>query len=205
ADAIQAVLQAVLAIKSGMAEVIALVYGNDQRSAAVQYGGPPAMGGGVFLSYVYHSPWGLTSQGSLYALMYQRYEELNGLDDSTLGQVSVAQRQWASLNPNAIMRKPISMEDYLTSAYIAEPLHLYDYCLINDGGVALIIMEAERAKKVAANPVYIRGIGRSDLNSKATSLGPRLLDFCLPAQRKAAEQVFNAAGMGPKDIDALMV
>jgi len=205
ADAVQAVLQAVLAIKSGMAEVIALVYGNDQRSAAVQYGGPEAMGGGAFLSYVYHSPWGLTSQGALYALMYQRYKELNGLDDSTLGQVAVAQRQWATLNPNAIMRKPITMEDYLASAYIAEPLHLYDYCLINDGGVALIIMEAERAKKVAENPVYIRGIGRSDLNSKATSLGPRLLDFYLPAQRKAAEQVFNAAGMGPKDIDALMV
>src|SRR5690606_37680449 len=106
ADAVQAVMQAVLAIHSGMAEVVALVYGNDQRSAAVQYGGPEAMGGGAFLSYVYHSPWGLTSQGALYALMYQRYKELNGLDDSTLGQVSVAQRQWASLNPNAIMRKP---------------------------------------------------------------------------------------------------
>jgi len=209
ADAIQAVLQAVLAIKSGMAEVIALVYGNDQRSAAVQYGGPEAMGGGAFLSYVYHSAWGLTSQGALYALMYQRYKELNGLDDSTLGQVAVAQRQWASLNPNAIMRKPITMEDYLGSAYIAEPLHLYDYCLINDGGVALIIMEAERARKAAAKsgtkPVYIRGIGRADLNSKATSLGPRLLDFYLPAQNKAAKQVFDAAGLGPKDIDALMV
>ncbi|MGH8814509.1 MAG: thiolase family protein [Advenella sp.] len=205
ADAVQAVLQAVLAIKSGMAEVIALVYGNDQRSAAVQYGGPEAMGGGAFLSYVYHSPWGLTSQGALYALMYQRYKELNALDDTTLGQVAVAQRQWASLNPNAIMRKTITMDDYLNSTYIAEPLHLYDYCLINDGGVALIIMEAERAKKTVKNPVYIRGIGRSDLNSKATSLGPRLLDFYLPAQRAAAEQVFQAAGMGPKDMDALMV
>ena len=54
ADAVQAVFQAVMAIKSGMAEVVALVYGNDQRSAAVQYGGPEAMGGGSFLSYVYH-------------------------------------------------------------------------------------------------------------------------------------------------------
>ena len=72
ADAVQAVFQAVMAIKSGMAEVVALVYGNDQRSAAVQYGGPEAMGGGSFLSYVYHSPWGLTSQGALYALMFQR-------------------------------------------------------------------------------------------------------------------------------------
>lgn len=205
ADAVQAVLQAVLAIRSGMAEVIALVYGNDQRSAAVQYGGPEAMGGGAFLSYVYHSPWGLTSQGALYALMVQRYLQLHGVDGRELGQVAVAQREWASLNPDAIMRKRISLDDYQASAFIAEPLHLYDYCLINDGGVALIIMEAERARRTARQPVYIRGIGRSDLNSKATSLGPRLLDFYLPAQREAARQVYDAAGLGPQDIDALQV
>lgn len=205
ADAVQAVLQAVMAIKSGMAEVIALVYGNDQRSASVQYGGPEAMGGGAFLSYVYHSPWGLTSQGALYALMYQRYKSLNGLTDEGLGQVAVAQREWSSLNPNAIMREKISLEHYLSTKYIAEPLRLYDYCLINDGGVALIIMEAERAKKLTKKPVYIRGIGRSDLNSKATSLGPRLLDFYLPAQKAAAEQVYDAASIGPEDIDALQV
>ena len=62
-----------------MAEVVALVYGNDQRSAAVQYGGPEAMGGSLFLSYVYHAPWGFTSQGALYALMFRRYMELTGL------------------------------------------------------------------------------------------------------------------------------
>lgn len=205
ADAIQAVLQAVMAIKSGMAEVVALVYGNDQRSAAVQYGGPEAMGGQSFLSYVYHSPWGLTSQGALYALMFQRYKQLQGISDADLGQVAVAQRQWASLNPNAIMRKTITIEDYLAADYIAEPLRLYDYCLINDGGVALIIMEASRARKTTKKPVFIHGMGRADLNNKATSLGPRLLDFYRPAQNKAAEQVFNAAGLGPKDMDALFV
>ena len=207
ADAVQAVFQAVMAIKSGMAEVVALVYGNDQRSAAVQYGGPEAMGGGSFLSYVYHSPWGLTSQGALYALMFQRYKELHGISDRDLGQVAVAQRQWASLNPNAIMRnKPLSMEDYLAAPYIAQPLRMNDYCLINDGGVALIIMEASRARRLANNKaVTIHGLGRSDLNNNATSLGPRLRDFYLPAQRGAAEQVYAAAGIGPKDVDALMV
>jgi acetyl-CoA acetyltransferase len=205
ADAIQAVLQAVMAIKSGMAEVVALVYGNDQRSAAVQYGGPEATGGGAFLSYVYHSPWGLTSQGALYALMFQRYKELLGISERDLGQVAVAQRQWSSLNPNAIMRKTITLDDYMSAAYIAEPLRLYDYCLINDGGVALIIAEASRARKMAQKPVVIHGMGRADLNSKATSLGPRLLDFYRPAQMKAADQVFAAAGVGPKDMDALLV
>ncbi|MGE8610687.1 MAG: thiolase family protein [Achromobacter veterisilvae] len=207
ADAVQAVFQAVMAIKSGMAEVVALVYGNDQRSAAVQYGGPEAMGGGSFLSYVYHSPWGLTSQGALYALMFQRYKQLHGIGDSDLGLVAVGQRQWASLNPNAIMRnKPLSLDDYLAAPYIAEPLRMNDYCLINDGGVALIVMEASRARRLANNKaVTIHGLGRSDLNHHATSLGPRLMDFYLPAQRGAAEQVYAAAGVGPKDIDALMV
>lgn len=206
ADAVQAVLQAVLAIKSGMAEVVALVYGNNQRSAAVQYGGPKAMGGGAFLSYVYHSPWGLTSQGALYGLMFQRYQQLWGLTDRDLGQVAVGQREWASLNPNAIMRnKTLSIDEYMAASYIAEPLRLNDYCLINDGGVALIIMEASRARKTVKNPVYIHGIGRSDLNHHATSLGPRLMDFYRPAQMQCAEQVYNAAGIGPKDIGALQV
>lgn len=205
ADAVQSVFQAVMAIHAGLAEVVAIVYGNDQRSAAVQYGGPQAMGGQSFLSYVYHSPWGLTSQGALYALMFQRYKELWGVSDRDLGQVAVAQRQWASLNPRAIMRKPITMDDYLAAAFIAEPLRLFDYCLINDGGVALIIMEAERAKRTCANPVYIKGLGRSDLNHQATSLGPRLIDFYRPAQQRAAAQVYDAAGVGPKDIDALLV
>jgi acetyl-CoA acetyltransferase len=206
ADAVQAVFQAVMAIKSGMAEVVALVYGNDQRSAAVQYGGPQAMGGSSFLSYVYHSPWGLTSQGALYALMFQRYMQLHGVTDRDLGKVAVGQRQWASLNPNAIMRdKPLSLDDYLAVKYIAEPLRMNDYCLINDGGVALIVMEATRARRVSDKAVMIHGLGRSDLNHHATSLGPRLMDFYLPAQQRAAEQVYAEAGIGPKDVDALLV
>lgn len=206
ADAVQSVFQAVMAIKSGMAEVVALVYGNDQRSAAIQYGGPEAMGGGSFLSYVYHSPWGLTSQGALYALMFQRYKELYGVTDRDLGQVAVGQRQWANLNPNAIMQtKPLTIDDYLTVKYIAEPLRMNDYCLINDGGVALIIMEASRARRVSDKAVMIHGLGRSDLNHNATSLGPRLVDFYLPAQQSAAEQVYAEAGIGPKDVDALLV
>jgi acetyl-CoA acetyltransferase len=101
--------------------------------------------------------------------------------------------------------KPLSIDDYLAANYIAEPLRLNDYCLINDGGVALIIMEAERARKTCRKPVYIKGLGRSDLNHHATSLGPRLIDFYRPAQQRAAEQVYTAAGVGPKDIDALLV
>ena len=210
ADAVTAVAKAAQAIATGAAEVVALVYGNDQRSAAIQYGGPEAMGGDAFLSYVYHSPWGLTSQGALYALMFRRYMALTGARERDLGQVSVAQRGWADLNPRAIMKgRKITLEDYLASTYVAEPLHLYDYCLINDGGVALIVAEASRAKAIAAKsgqkPVLIHGIGRADLNREATSLGPRLLEFYRPAQKLASESLYAMAGVGPKDVDVLLV
>ncbi|MGE0717958.1 MAG: thiolase family protein [Alphaproteobacteria bacterium] len=206
ADAAMSVIQACMAIRTGMANVVALVYGNDQRSAEIQYGGPNAMGGEAFLSYVYHSPWGLTSQGALYALMYRRYMDVHGATERDLGQVAVAQRANANGNPHAIMRgRPITLDDYMASRHIAEPLHLFDYCLINDGGVALILASPDVVRRIDRKPVWVHGVGRADLNHGATSLEPRLIDFYLPAQRLAAKQVFDMAKVGPGDIDALQV
>jgi acetyl-CoA acetyltransferase len=205
ADAVLSVVQACQAIEAGLASVVALVYGNNQRTAGTQYGGPAAMGGQSYLSYVYHSPWGLTSQGGLYALMFQAYREARGMTEAELGEVSVAQRQWAALNPNAIMRDTFTVEDYLASRYICEPLHLYDYCLVNDGGVALIICDAERARKIRKDPVYIETAARFDLNRGASSLEPRLTDFYLPAQQAVAKQVFDTTGISPEDIDVFQV
>jgi acetyl-CoA acetyltransferase len=85
ADAMLAVIEACMAIKAGLAETVALIYGNDQRSAAIQYGGPEAMGGNLFLSYVYHAPWGYTSQGALYAMMFRRFMDLTGCTEAQLG------------------------------------------------------------------------------------------------------------------------
>jgi acetyl-CoA acetyltransferase len=204
ADAVLSVIQAVTAIGAGLAETVAIVYGNDQRSAKIQYGGPQAMGGEAFLSYVYHRPWGFTSQGALYALQFQAYKAATGFTERDLGHVAVAQRQWSSMNPDAVMRKRITIDDYMASAYICEPLRLYDYCMINDGGVALILTTAERARTMR-KPVYVKGFGRRDLNVGATNLEPRLTDFYLPAQQDSARQAFAMSGVGPEDIDVLQV
>lgn len=204
-DAVLSVVQACMAIESGRADIVALVYGNDQRSVGTQYGGPQAMGGDAFLSYVYHAPWGLTSQGALYALTFRRYSLLHGVSERDLGHVATAQRQWSSLNPNAIMRKEITVDDYMAASYICEPLRLFDYCLINDGGVALIIAEAELARKLSPKPVFIQAVGRYDLNRGATSLEPRLTEFYRPAQQAVAEQVFGNSGLDPSDIDVFQV
>ena len=205
ADAIQAIMQACHAIEAGMAEVVALVYGNAQRSVGTQYGGPQAMGGDDYLAYVYHAPWGLTSQGALYALTLRAYQHARGFTEADLGHVAVAQRAWSSMNPEAIMRERVTLDDYLGSPYVCEPLHLLDYCLINDGGVALIIAEAGRARRIRRDPVYIEALARSDLNRGATSLEPRLSEFYLPAQRQAAEQLWDAAGLGPEDVDVAQI
>jgi acetyl-CoA acetyltransferase len=205
ADAVLSVVQACMAIETGRADVVALVYGNDQRSVGTQYGGPQAMGGDAFLSYIYHAPWGMTSQGALYALMFRRFSELYGVTERDLGQVAVAQREGSARNPNAIQRKLITLDDYMAAPYITEPLRLFDYCLINDGGVALIIAEAGLARKLSPHPVYIEAIGRYDLNTGATSLEPRLQDFYRPAQQAVAEQIFGQSGLDPSDIDVLQV
>lgn len=205
ADAAQSVIHGVLAIATGLAETVALVYGNDQRTAGTSYGGPQQMGGESYLSYVYYAPWGMTSQGALYALMTRRYMELCGLSEAELGEVAVAQRAFASMNPRAIMRKRITLEDYLAANYISEPLRLFDYCLINDGGVSLILTTSERARSSHRPLVTIAGIGRADENVGASSLEPRLLDFYHRGHHLAREQLYAMAGIGPEDVDSLQV
>ncbi|MEI2416530.1 thiolase family protein [Orrella sp. JC864] len=204
ADAPTAMLKAIAAIESGQAETIALVYGSNQRSAKVQYGGPAAMGGDMFLAYVYHAPWGLSSQGALYALTANAYMHQTGMTQAELGCVALAQRQWAGLNPEAILRRPVSIADYLASPFICEPLRLLDYCMVNDGGVALIVTTAERAARTG-RAVHVKGIGRYDENRASTSLAPRLDGFYRTAQRNAGASSFAMAGVCHEDIDLFSV
>jgi hypothetical protein len=128
---------------------------------------------------------------------------LHGVTPAQLGEIAVAERRFAQLNDNAIMREPLSIDQYLEGRYICAPLRLNDYCLVNDGGVALIVTTADRARRLARRPVFVSGIGRSDMNRDATSLRPRLFDFYHTAHRAAAEQVYGAASAGPQDMDVV--
>ena len=148
-DAAQCIIEATMAINCGLCTTVALVYGNAQRSMDTAYGGPRVTGGGI-TSYFYYAPWGLTSQGALYALFFQRHKLLYGTTDEQLGAIAVAFRKHACMNPNAVMQKPLTIEDYMKAPYVAEPLRLFDYCLINDGGVAIIVRRADMAKESQA-------------------------------------------------------
>lgn len=206
ADAGNAVIQAAFAIVTGMASTVAVVYGNDQRAAGVQYGGVDAMGGDKVLPYVYYAPWGLTAQGSFYAMTTRAYFEHSGLRPRELGEVAVAQRMHAQLNDNAVMREPLTIEDYLASREIVSPMHLYDYTIINDGGVAMIITSAQdAARHHSGRAVLVAGMAKADLNADASSLRPRLTNFYRPAQAVVAENLFNMVGYGPEAINAVQI
>ena len=204
-DAVNAVMTAAMAIHAGAAECIALVYGNNPRTKGTQYGGAQADGGERFLAYVYYAPWGMTSRGALYAMMTQRYMALHGTTPAQLAEIAIAERRFASLNDNAVMRDTINVDDYIAARFICEPLRLYDYCLVNDGGVALIVTTTERARKMRKKPVVIRGIGRSDMNREATSLRSRFFDFYHTAHKQAADDVYANAGIGPGDVDLVQI
>jgi acetyl-CoA acetyltransferase len=187
-------------IRDGLATVVALVYGNNGRSSGDRYGGAGdtyGSGGGA-----QWFPYGMTSPGAFHALMTRRHMELYGTTADQLGAVSKTFRDHAALNPAAVMRNPITLADYHASRYICEPLHLLDYCLINDGGVALILTSGTRARDLAQVPVYMRGCGMATALA-ASSFPPD--DFWRAPMRQAAAKSFRAAGVARSDISALMI
>jgi acetyl-CoA acetyltransferase len=191
---------AVSLVMSGRHHTVALVYGNNGRSAGVAYGGADdsyGSGGGALWF-----PYGMTSPGAFHALMMRRHMELYGTTEEQLAQVSMTFRRHAALNPQAVMRQTFDLDAYMNARPICEPLRLLDYCLINDGGVALIITTPERARGLKKPPVHIRGSALQTVF--ADSMFPPE-DFWRGALQKVAKRSFGAAGLRHEDISALML
>lgn len=187
-------------ILSGQATTVALVYGNNGRSAGAAYGGEGDTygGGGVGPWF----PYGMTSPGAAHAVMFQRHMHLYGTRSEQLAAISVAFRNHAVRNPAAVMRTPITVEDHQNSRFIAEPLHLFDYCLINDGGVALILTAADRAADWARPPVYIRGFAQAAQLRNSALPSP---DFWYEPMQDIARRIYPMADVTQDDLDALMI
>ena len=201
AGAAAAVIAATQAIHVGLCTTVLCIMGNAQRSNNAQFGGP-GVGANARTSYIYYAPWGQTSQGALYALSFKRHQIVYGTTVEQLGAVAVAFRKHASLNPNAVMQQPLTIADYLESRYIVEPLHILDYTIINDGGVALILQRADMARDTKQPPVLVSGIGWHELNVDGNQLRPRVEDFYRSSHRAAARSVYPMAGLsGPADVD----
>ena len=190
-----AIIEAMLAIETGAADYVALIYTNIGRSRRVNYGGDEAAS--------LWDPWGFTSPGAAHAMMFQMHQNRYGTTTRQLAEVSVAFRQHALLNPDAVMKKPMTIDDHEEARPIVEPLRLLDYCLINDGAVCVIMTSAERARDLKKPPVLISGVGARDAFSQS-SISNFDENFWYAEARDTAAQVYQMAGVGPSDIDGLM-
>jgi acetyl-CoA acetyltransferase len=157
--------------------------------------------GNLDMNELYDSVYGLASPGALYSLALSRYFHMYGGTEEQLGAVAVAFRKWAGMNPKAIMRSPMTIDDYMNSRYVAKPLHLFDYCLVNDGAVALIITSAERARELKQPPVYITSVTQQGrLREQYASE-----DFWFSAGAQMRKSLLHQIGLDIDDVDTLQV
>jgi acetyl-CoA acetyltransferase len=124
-----------------------------------------------------------------------------GTRPEQLAEVAVATRKWATLNEKAFMRDPISIEDVLSSRWISEPLHLLDCCLVTDGGGAVVIVSAERARDIPKAPVWILGHGESHTHLGIASMP----DLTTTPARQSGATAFGMAGLVPGEVDVTEV
>jgi acetyl-CoA acetyltransferase len=157
----QMVQYASMAVATGMAEVVACVFADnplkENRGAGAAYGGATQPSGWMGLL----GASGVVGANPMYALAARRHMNTYGTTSEQLGHIAVAQRQWAQLNPLAQMRTPMTLDDHQASRIIADPFHLFDCCLVSNGGIAVIVTTAERAADLAQPAVHVHGWGQS--------------------------------------------
>jgi acetyl-CoA acetyltransferase len=184
---------AAAAIAAGQCEVALILYGSTAASNAMAIGTGGRAGGDASAGFV--SPYGLTTVGG-YAMVAQRHIHEYGTTSQQLAEIAVTMRRHASLNPHAKMRAPISVDDVLSSRIISHPLHLLDCCIISDGGGAIVVTSAERARDLAKPPVYLLGSGEAVWHQETGA--PDLLTV---AARQSSERAFRGAGVTHDDVD----
>ncbi len=197
-----------MVVNSGMAKA-AIVYRAMNGRSAYRLGGGAltasfaelqSQGGGQ-----YRAPYGWLTFGQCMAMWCRRHMIEYGTKPEHLGSIAVSQRANALLNERATQHKPLTLEDYLSSRVIVEPFHLFDMCLETDGGCALVVTSADRAKDCRTKPVHIK--------AAASVCGPRAdwdpifanlflwEDITENFTRPLSQKLYKQAGLGPNDID----
>lgn len=198
------VQQAALAVATGVAEVVVCYRAFNERSgrrfgSGVQQREPSAEGAALGWSL----PWGLLTPASWVAMTAQRYLHAYNLTPEAFGHVAVTDRRHAANNPAAYFYgKPITLADHAASRWIVEPLRLLDCCQETDGGQAIVVTTAERARDLRQKPAVItaaaQGAGR---RQEAMSSFYRDGLTGLPEMDVVARQLWRTSGLRPSDID----
>jgi acetyl-CoA acetyltransferase len=185
---------AALLLYAGMAHYVLLVYGTNQKTNRNRFGG-------ALLEE--HAPYGAFNPSLPFALAFRRHMHLYGTTEEQLATVAITQRAHAGLNPKAVLRTPITLDDYMSARYIVAPLRLFDYCYITDGGHAFVLTTAERARDLRKPPAYLRGFGRQEAFRAYETPDLMMQSF---QQQRAASMVFPMAeGRNPPTLDSFVV
>lgn len=193
------VRHAAAAINEGLCNTVLITHGESGRSGQGRHGSSifPSM-----FQQQFERPFGVTRPPTMFTIPVMRYMKDYDLTEEALAMVSVVQREWAGLNPRASFKDPITVGDVLNSKMICYPFRLLMCCLVTDGGGALILTKADRAKDKPQKPVYIRGTGES----AETPMISQMADFTSSAAfRISGAQAFESAGIAHSDVDHLMI
>jgi acetyl-CoA acetyltransferase len=193
------VRHAAAAIAAGHASTILITHGESGRSrvGAGRFGASPSSLNGQF-----EAPYGPVGPPSMFTVPVLRYLKTYGYTVEDLANVAVIQREWAALNPRASYKDPLTVDDVLNADMIAWPFTKLMCCLVTDGGGALILTSAERAKDFPQKPVYVLGTGES----VETPMVSQMYDFnSSTAFRISSGKAFDEAGISRADVDHLMI
>lgn len=178
------------AIEAGLCEVAVITYGSTQRSD----GRSATRGKDV---NPYETPFRPFLPASAYALAASRHMHEYGTTREQLAEVAVAARQWARLNPVAWEKQELTIAQVLDSRMISYPLTVRDCCLVTDGGGAVVMTSAQRARSLRKPPVFVLGCGESASHSSISSMP----DLTTTAAAISGAKAYAMAGLGPDDVD----
>jgi acetyl-CoA acetyltransferase len=202
------VQQAALAVASGVADTVVCYRAFNERSghrfgSGAHRGEPTAEG--IAMGWV--SSFGLMTPASWVAMFAQRYMHEYGATSADFGLVSVADRKHAATNPKAwFYEQPITLEDHQSSRWIVEPLHLLDCCQETDGGQALVVTTAERARDLPNPVALVSGAAQGSSQGQQSMVSYYRDDIAgLPEMGLVARQLWEQSGLKPEDVQTAVI
>ena len=191
------------AIRDGACDTALVTYGSDRLTKmgrGLGTGGFSRPGQQVAGPGQFEAPYGNSLVGA-YAMHAMRHMYEYGTTSEQLAEIAVGVREFATLNPNAMYREPITVADVLASRLVADPLHKFDCCAVTDGGGAFIMTTAERARDLPNAPVYVLGAAGAQTHWNIS----QQTDFTSCAGAVAGPIAMGQAGVTHDDIDLLMI
>ncbi|WP_028035836.1 acetyl-CoA acetyltransferase [Chelativorans sp. J32] len=185
---------AALALEAGLCNVAVIAYGSTQRSARGKFAPQRDMND-------YDGLYNPRLPATGYALAAARHMHLYGTTRSDLADVALAARAWAQKNPRAFDRRPLTREDVLNAPMVSSPLGVKDCCLVTDGGAAVVMVRADRARDLRRKPVYLLGAGEAQEHHSITQMA-ELTDT---GAARSGAQAYAMAGLSAGDIDVVQV